>query len=80
MYAPGQIVYGLESLEPVQIGDDIWDNASYTEKTIQFVPCVKEIPREFGSSYGTRWAFFPASIAKAGEALALGLIEPGKCE
>lgn len=80
MYAPGQIVYGLESLKPVQIGEDIWDNASYPEKTIHFVPCVKNIPREFGSSYGSRWSFCPSSTEKASEALALGLIKPGERE
>ena len=80
MYVPGQIVYGLESLKPVQIGDDVWDNASYPEETIPFAPCVEKISREFGSTFGSRWAFFPASIEKASEALALCLIKPGERE
>ena len=77
MYCPGQIVFGLESLVPVQIGDDVWNEASYPEKTTNFA-CGNS-RSDADSEYGVRGSgragasLCPHSLDKAKEALLRGV-------
>lgn len=77
MYSPKQIVFGLESLRAMQIGEDVRDRASYPEITIHFRPVTWDKQLNWWSDeYCTYYknVAVPKSTDLAEEAMRLGLI------
>lgn len=63
MYLPNQIIFSFDTMQPICIGDNVWDITAYPKRHAHFVTEGESL-------------FIPKSIEQATRLMRLGVIAP----